>query len=218
MYIMDENKAIRLDGYDKIRAGFEWRLYPHQHSGGVLSGLLGGDKALTVDCDGSAILCDSKGDPIGESYKDCCVYYGNLDGKAPWILHRGDNQTGIGHGDDEEIAMDLSQIPKEVGRIIFTVDFFKARNYMVLLGKMREIYIRLVDEKTEEEICRFDLTERSEGSRIVIAGVLDRITDEAGSNWQFTSVGAPMKGDKYRYRTYAQWTKENYPLEENAIE
>ena len=137
---------------------------------------------------------------------------------APWILHRGDNRTGIGHGDDEEIAIDLSAVPPEVGRIIFTVDFFKAGNRGFVQGKMREIYIRLVDEEQEEEICRFDLTERSEGYRIVIAGVLDRIEDEAGENWQFTSVGKPMKGLKYHYRAYADWMKKNYPLEENVIE
>ena len=87
-------------------------------------GLFGlfGKKNWAIDCDASALLCDQNG-----SFKEV-VYYGNLNMPDGSIIHQGDNLTGEGDGDDEQIMVDLSKMNPQYGKIVFFVNIYDAKN------------------------------------------------------------------------------------------
>lgn len=112
----------------------------------------------TADLDAMAFLL--KGDGKVRSDSDF-VYYNNLQGGAPAVVHSGDDLTGGSseHGDDEQIRVDLSQIPTDVDKIQFLVDIYEAKKKGQNLGQIKNAYIRLVDADTNQELVRDDLSE-----------------------------------------------------------
>ena len=73
-------------------------------------------KPQDIDCDASVILCGADGRIISNDIKTCCVYFGNLVHSSGAIVHQGDNLTGAGDGDDEQIMVDLPNIPANIDK------------------------------------------------------------------------------------------------------
>lgn len=76
-------------------------------------------KPQDIDCDASVILCGADGRIISNDIKTCCVYFGNLVHSSGAIVHQGDNLTGAGDGDDEQIMVDLPNIPANIDKLVF---------------------------------------------------------------------------------------------------
>lgn len=114
------------------------------------------------------------------------VYYGNLTGVDGAVKHTGDNLTGAGDGDDEQIKVDLAAVPADIDRLTLLVDIYQAasrgnQNF----GQVKNAFIRLVDEATGTEIVRYDLAEDFSRETTVLFADLYRNDGE----WKFKALG-----------------------------
>ena len=114
------------------------------------------DSGADFDLDAAAFMVGANGKCPTE--KDF-IFYGNLKHPSESVEHMGDNLTGEGDGDDEQIKIDLSKVPANIEKIAFTVTIYDAESRRQNFGQVSNAYIRIVDEVTNTEIIRFDLGE-----------------------------------------------------------
>ena len=146
-------------------------------------------KPQDIDCDASVILCGANGRLVSSDIKECCVYFGNLRHPSGALVHQGDNLTGAGEGDDEQIMVDLSMVPASVDKMVFTVNIYDANVRGQHFGLIRNAFIRLVDMSTRTEICRFNLSEDYSGMTGMIVGEIYRHEGE----WKFNAIGQGVR-------------------------
>lgn len=170
-------------GLKKVMVGLGWDEAKPQSTGFFAS--LFAPKPADIDCDAAVILCGENGKIYGSSVKDCCVYYGNLRHASGAIVHQGDNLTGAGEGDDEQIMVDLSMVPGGVDKLVFTVNIYDANARHQDFGMIRNAFIRIVDMNNRTEICKYDLSDNYSGKTGVIVGEIYRHAGE----WKFNAIG-----------------------------
>lgn len=139
----------------------------------------GGD----FDLDGSAFCCGIDGKCASE--KDF-IFYGNMSHSSGAVIHSGDNRTGSGDGDDEQLKVDLSSVPSNIAKIAFTVTIYEGAKRGQNFGQVSNAYIRIINEDTGAEICRCDLTEDFSFETAVVMGELYRYEN----SWKFKAVEA----------------------------
>ena len=139
-------------------------------------------KPAPIDCDASAILL-SVGDKLAN--KDDFVFYNNLKHKSGAVVHMGDNLTGAGDGDDEQILIDLRDVPQYVEKIVIAVTIYQARERSQHFGLIENAFIRIVDADTHKELCKFNLTDNYSGKTAMIFGEVYRYNGE----WKFSAIG-----------------------------
>ena len=142
-------------------------------------------KPRDIDCDASVILCGANGKIVSQDIAQCCVYFGNLRHPSGAIVHQGDNLTGAGEGDDEQIMVDLTGIPEKVDKLVFVVNIYDANVRGQHFGLIQNAFIRLADMAKNTEICRYNLTEDYNGMTGVIVGEIYRHNGE----WKFNAIG-----------------------------
>ncbi|MBK5243142.1 TerD family protein [Clostridium sp.] len=167
-------------GLKKTMIGLGWDAVK-QSSKGLLGGLFGGKQA-EIDCDASVLMLDEKDKLRG---KENLIYFGNLKSKCGSIQHMGDNLTGDGDGDDEQIMVDLSTIPQNIVKLVFVVNIYAAAQRKQHFGMIQNAYIRLVNIADNKEIFKFNLTDEYSGKTGLFAGELYRNSGE----WKFMAVG-----------------------------
>ena len=138
-------------------------------------------KPQPIDCDASALLL--RGGRLIEQAD--IVYFGNLSHKTGTVRHMGDNLTGAGEGDDEQIIVDLDQLPAEYDRIVIVVNIYEANQRNQHFGMIENAFIRLVDGKTNQEMCKYNLSENYTGMTAMIFGEVSRHNGE----WKFNAIG-----------------------------
>lgn len=168
-----------------VEARFGWNSFPRQRSGGLIGGLL--DKEVSIDCDAKAFFCKEDGTPISSRLEGCCLYYGNMNMFDGAAVHQGDNQIG-GKGDDEIIMLDLNKLPAQVEQVILTLDLLKEKKH-IGTGRIQEVFVRIVDQKTGDELVWDDISNLHSGSKIVIVGRIQR----SGAGWVFVHEGIPVQ-------------------------
>ena len=162
-------------GLSKVIIGLGWDEV-QQTRGGLFA-----KKPKPIDCDASALLLIN-----GKlTNKSDIVYFGNLRHKSGAIQHMGDNLTGAGEGDDEQIIVDLSNVPAEYDRIVLVVNIYQAVQRNQHFGMVQNAFIRLVDARTNNEMCKYNLTENYSGLTALIFGEVYRHNGE----WKFNAVG-----------------------------
>ena len=114
----------------------------------------------------------------------------NLKHKSGAVEHLGDNLTGAGEGDDEEIKVDLSKVPANVDKIDFTVTIYDADARKQKFGQVENAYIRVVDDETGKELIRYDLGEDFSIETAVVVGEIYRNKGE----WKFNAIGSGWSG------------------------
>ena len=134
-----------------------------------------------IDCDASAILLIN-GKLIN---MDDVVFYRNLRHKSGAVQHMGDNLTGAGEGDDEQIIIDLEHMPAEYDKIVIVVSIYDAVRREQHFGMIQNAFVRLVDSRTNKEMCKFDLTENYSGMTAIVFGEIYRNNGE----WNFSAIG-----------------------------
>lgn len=102
----------------------------------------------------------------------------------------GDNLTGEGEGDDEQIEVDLSLMPANIERVAITVTIYDADSRRQNFGQVSNAYCRIVDESTGAEIVRFDLGEDFSIETAVVVGELYK----HGNEWKFNAIGSGFQG------------------------
>lgn len=135
-----------------------------------------------IDCDASVIMLGADGKL--KSNEDI-VYYGNLCHKSGSIKSQGDNRTGAGEGDDEQILIVLDSVPKEYEKLEFVVTIYEAKERQQNFGLINNAYIRVIDADKNIEICRFALTDDYSGMTAMIFGEMYRHNKE----WKFNAIG-----------------------------
>lgn len=166
-------------GLAKIIVGLGWDEI-QQKSGGFLGSLLG-SSSQAIDCDASAIMLRN-GKYVD---KEDLVFFGNLNHKSGTVSHQGDNLTGAGDGDDEQIIIDLSRVPAEYDKIVIVVNIYQAVKRKQHFGMIQNAFIRLVDARNNNEMCKYNLTENYSGMTAMIFGEVYRHNGE----WKFSAIG-----------------------------
>ena len=145
------------------------------------------DSGADFDLDASAFMCGANGKcPTEKEF----VFYGNLEHPSGAVKHQGDNLTGEGDGDDEQIFVDLKAIPESVDKIAFTVTIYEAQERRQNFGQVSNAYIRIVDEDTNQELIRYDLGEDFSIETAIVVGELYRHNGE----WKFNAIGSGFQG------------------------
>ena len=169
-------------GLSKIIVGLGWDEVKQLSGGGILGSLFGSSKpATTIDCDASAIML--KNGKLVD--KADLVYFGNLNHKSGTVSHQGDNLTGAGDGDDEQIIIDLARVPQEYDKIVIVVNIYQAVQRKQHFGMIQNAFVRLVDARNNNEMCKYNLTENYSGMTAMIFGEVYRHNGE----WKFNAVG-----------------------------
>lgn len=171
-------------GLSKVMVGLGWDEV--QQSRGLFA-----PKPQDIDCDAFAILLGYDGHLINHATNltECTVFFGNLRWPNGSIQHMGDNLTGAGEGDDEQIFVDLNNVPYDVGSIVFAVNIYEAFKRNQHFGMIRNAFIRVVDYDRQVELCRFNLSENYINQTALIAGGLIRTQD----GWEFRTDGTAAR-------------------------
>lgn len=135
-----------------------------------------------IDCDASAILCSAGGKL---TRLEDVVYFGNLTHDSDCVKHMGDNLTGAGEGDDEQIFVKLDALPSTYEKVVFVVNIYQAHERNQHFGMIANAFIRIVDADHNEELCRFNLSEDYNNMTALIAGEVYRHSGE----WKFSAIG-----------------------------
>lgn len=138
------------------------------------------------DLDASAFILKADGKVRSDS--DFCFY--NNKNVEDAVVHQGDNTTGEGDGDDEQIKIVLSKVAAEIDKVAIAVTIHEAEQRGQTFGQVSNAFIRLVDNKTGTEIVRFDLSEDASIETAMILGEVYR----HGTDWKFRAVGQGFKG------------------------
>ncbi|MDR2535710.1 MAG: TerD family protein [Treponema sp.] len=152
----------------------------------VMAGL-GWDKITNqgshnIDCDASALLCGRNGKI---TCREDVVYFGNLKHPSNAVQHTGDNLTGIGEGDDEQVILTLSDIPTQYEKIVFVVTIYQAKERRQHFGMIRNAFIRIVDIEARKEMLRYNLSENYDGMTAMFFGEIYR----KDGLWKFNALG-----------------------------
>lgn len=134
------------------------------------------------DLDASALLCRDDGKVLTPKH---FVFYNNLTSPDGTVQHTGDNLTGEGEGDDEQIKVNLAAVPVEVAKIVFPVSIYEAEGRAQSFGQVRNAFIRVVNQADNRELARYDLTEDAATETAMVFGELYR----HGAEWKFRAIG-----------------------------
>jgi tellurium resistance protein TerD len=156
----------------------------------VLVGL-GWDERATegaeFDLDASIFLLKSDGKVRSD---DDFIFYNNLISSDGSVVHQGDNRTGEGDGDDEAVKIDFSKVPADVDKISVTVTIHDGVNRNQNFGQVANAFIRIVNDDSNEEVARYDLSEDYSVETAMIFGEIYRHNGE----WKFKAVGQGYEG------------------------
>jgi tellurium resistance protein TerD len=145
------------------------------------------DTGGEFDLDAAAFMLGENGKV---SKSEDFVFYGNLKDPSGSVQSMGDNRTGEGEGDDEQIKVNLATVPANVSKIAFTCTIYEAEARRQNFGQVNNAFIRLCNEDTGEELVRYDLTEDFSIETAVVLGELYR----NGSEWKFNAIGSGYQG------------------------
>lgn len=161
-------------GLSRVIIGLGWDEAPQKRGLFAL-------KPQAIDCDASAFLL-TNGKIVD---KLDVVFFGNLKHPSGAVQHMGDNLTGAGDGDDEQIVVDLANVPAQYDRITVVVNIYQAVQRKQHFGMIKNAFIRIVDASNNTELCRYNLTDDYSGMLALIFGEVYRHDGE----WKFNAIG-----------------------------
>ncbi|MBW4671943.1 MAG: TerD family protein [Cyanomargarita calcarea GSE-NOS-MK-12-04C] len=138
-------------GLTKLMCGLGWDV-PKRSGGGFFGAF---SNSQNCDLDASVICLDQNG-----KVRDMTnlVYFGNLSHKSGAITHLGDNLTGAGEGDDEQILVDLARLPKEIAKLVFMVNIYDCIGRKQDFAQVQKAFVRLVNTSNNEELAKYNLS------------------------------------------------------------
>lgn len=139
----------------------------------------GGD---SIDCDASALMLGENGKLLSAK---SVIYFGNKSSKCKSVVHQGDNLTGAGEGDDEQIVIDLIKVPDDTSKIVFVVNIYNCASKGQHFGMIKNAYIRIMDKSANNELVKFNLSNDYNNMTSLIMGEVYRNKGE----WKFTAIG-----------------------------
>lgn len=162
-------------GLNRVVVGLGWDEAPQKR--GFFA-----PKPQEIDCDASVfMLQDGKLRMVED-----IVYFGNLRHRSGAVQHLGDNLTGAGEGDDEQVVIDLNNVPQEYDRLVFVVNIYQADKRNQHFGMIKNAFIRIVDGRNNQELCKYNLSENYDNMTAMIFGEVYRHNGE----WKFNAIGS----------------------------
>ena len=161
-------------GLKKVVVGLGWDVNAYDTGG-------------SFDLDAAAFLLGANGKV---TKTEDFVFYGNLKHPSGSVQHLGDNLTGEGEGDDEQIKIDLAGVPADIQKIAFTVTIYEAESRHQNFGQVNNAFIRIYNEDNGEELLRYDLGEDYSIETAVVFAELYRNNGE----WKFNAIGSGYGG------------------------
>ena len=161
----------------KVVMGLGWDA---RKKGGFLG--IGGSKQ-EIDLDASCVLWDEQGQPVD------VVYYAQLQSQDGSLQHTGDNRTGDGDGDDEQIIVDLNSVPPQIKTLVFVVNSFTG----VTFDDIENASCRIFDQVTGKEIAKYDLSCNGQHTAMVMAKVYRH-----NGEWKMHAIGEPASGKTFQ--------------------
>ena len=134
------------------------------------------------DLDASAIVVKADGKVLSDKH---FVFFNNLKSPEGGVEHTGDNLTGEGEGDDEQVKVNLASLAPEADKVVFPVSIYDADARSQSFGQVRNAFIRVVNAADQKELARYDLSEDASTETAMVFGELYRNGDE----WKFRAVG-----------------------------
>jgi stress response protein SCP2 len=166
-------------GLSKILVGLGWD--PVASGSGGFFGKLFGGGTPNIDCDASVLMLENG--RVTENKN--VIYFGNLRSRCGSIEHTGDNLTGEGSGDDEQIIVDLQKVPSHIHKLVFVVNIYDCVKRSQHFGMIENAFIRIVNMNDRSEMVKYNLRDDYSGRTSLIAGEIYR----DGAEWKFTAVG-----------------------------
>ncbi|MDO5520894.1 MAG: TerD family protein [bacterium] len=161
-------------GLDKVVVGIGWDINQF-------------DTGSDFDLDAAAFLLGANG---RTTRQEDFVFFGNKEHPSGAVTHMGDNLTGDGDGDDEQIKVELSKVPATIEKIAFTVTIYDAETRRQNFGQVNNAFVRVYNEQTGEELLRYDL---GEDFSIETAAVFGELYKNNGE-WKFNAIGCGYQG------------------------
>jgi len=172
---LDKEAGVKLS---KIIMGLGWDAIKSK-------GFLGfGGKSQDVDLDASCIMFDQQGNQTD------AVWFRQLKSNDGSVTHTGDNRTGEGDGDDEQIIVDLTTVPENVKSLVFTVNSFTGQNF----SQIENATCRIVNASNNMEVARFNLSALGSHNAQIMAKIYRH-----GGEWKMHAIGEIGNG-----RTFAE--------------
>jgi tellurium resistance protein TerD len=134
------------------------------------------------DLDASALMCDRNNRILSDQH---FVFFNTLKSPDGSVVHLGDDLTGGGDGDNEQITVDLHAVPTECQKIVFAVSIYEADEHGLSFGQVRNASIRVVNQGDGRELARYDLAEDAAAETAMIFGEIYR----RDGDWKFLAVG-----------------------------
>lgn len=156
----------------KVIMGLGWD--SKKSGGGMLKGLFGGGSSDSIDLDASCVLFNDQNKVMDT------IYFGQLKSRDGSIVHTGDNRTGDGDGDDEQILVDLDKIPANVKALVFTVSSYTGHSF----DEVENAYCRIIDNSNKSEVARYTLS--AQGSHT--AQIMAKLYRHNGE-WKMHAIG-----------------------------
>lgn len=161
----------------KVIMGLGWDA--KKSGGGLLKGMFGGGSSGSIDLDASCVMFNDQ-NKVADT-----VWFRQLKSKDGSVVHTGDNRTGEGDGDDEQIIVDLNKVPASVKALVFTVNSFTSQTF----DNVENAYCRMVDSSNNKEIARYTLSAQGPHTAQIMAK-LYRHNDE----WKMHAIGENGNG------------------------
>ncbi|WNS73923.1 TerD family protein [Bacillus sp. DTU_2020_1000418_1_SI_GHA_SEK_038] len=161
-------------GLSKVVVGLGWDV--NKYDGGN-----------DFDLDTSVFLLGDNGKVASDSD---FIFYNNTTGGNGSVVHTGDNRTGDGDGDDEQVKINLASVPANVQRITFTITIHDGEARNQNFGQVSNAYARIISEDSGEELIRYDLGEDFSIETALVVGELYRHNGE----WKFNAIGSGYQG------------------------
>jgi tellurium resistance protein TerD len=134
------------------------------------------------DLDASGIVVGADGKVLSDKH---FIFFNNLVSPDGTVEHTGDNLTGEGEGDDEQVKINLAGMAAEADKIVFAVSIYDADSRSQSFGQVRNAFIRVVNAADQKEIARYDLSEDASTETAMVFGEVYR----NGADWKFRAVG-----------------------------
>lgn len=139
------------------------------------------------DLDASVFITGDTGKVLNDG---SFIFYNNKTSADGTVEHQGDNRSGQGEGDDEQVVVKLNGLGAEVKKLVFAVTIHDAENRKQSFGQVANAYIRVLDKADGKEIARYDLSEDASTETAMIFGELYRHNDE----FKFKAIGQGFAG------------------------
>jgi tellurium resistance protein TerD len=142
----------------------------------------------SIDLDSSCLMLDESNKLVS------LIYFGDKKSPDGSVVHSGDNLTGEGEGDDEQIQVDLSRVPANIKKLVFTVNVYDGKNRGQHFGMINNAYVRIINAANNQEVAKYNLSESYPNMTSMLMAEVYKHNDE----WKMSALGDGLTTDSIK--------------------